>query len=198
MSDAKTHAPKEAGDPSMEEILATIRKIITEDEQKAGSEASSQGRTGQGSETSEDHGVLVLTEAVEEDGSLKHIQPVVDAIVPPAHQGRVEPEPPRPDVPPEHVSGEPVFHTERRISTSASGLAAAALARLTAENERLTAEIAQRNDVPLGGAGKTLEGVVREALQPVLKAWLDENLPRIVEPLVRAEVARVVAENNSR
>src|SRR5262249_42674779 len=98
MSDAKTPTTKEAGDPSMEEILATIRRIITEDEQKTGPASSSPGQTDQGGETSEDHGVLVLTEAVEEDGSLHHLPPVVGSSVPPP-EGRVEPGPPRPDIP---------------------------------------------------------------------------------------------------
>jgi cell pole-organizing protein PopZ len=37
----------------------------------------------------------------------------------------------------------------------------------------------------------TLEDVVREALRPMLKSWLDENLPRVVERMVEAEVERV-------
>jgi uncharacterized protein len=35
------------------------------------------------------------------------------------------------------------------------------------------------------------DGMIRELLRPMLKAWLDENLPGIVEPLVRAEIERV-------
>jgi uncharacterized protein len=38
---------------------------------------------------------------------------------------------------------------------------------------------------------KTLEDLVREMLRPMLKAWLDENLPAMVERLVRAEIERV-------
>ena len=37
----------------------------------------------------------------------------------------------------------------------------------------------------------TLEDVVREALRPMLKSWLDENLPRVVEGMVQAEIERV-------
>jgi uncharacterized protein len=39
--------------------------------------------------------------------------------------------------------------------------------------------------------GRTLEEVVSELLRPMLKSWLDENLPEIVERLVRAEIERV-------
>ena len=37
----------------------------------------------------------------------------------------------------------------------------------------------------------SLEDVVRETLRPMLKAWLDENLPRVVERMVQAEIERV-------
>ena len=40
-------------------------------------------------------------------------------------------------------------------------------------------------------SGRTLEEVVSELLRPMLKSWLDENLPDMVERLVRAEIERV-------
>ncbi len=39
--------------------------------------------------------------------------------------------------------------------------------------------------------GRTLEDVVRELLRPLLKQWLDTNLPGIVEAQVKAEVERI-------
>jgi len=38
---------------------------------------------------------------------------------------------------------------------------------------------------------RTLEDLVREMLRPLLKSWLDDNLPSMVERLVRAEIERV-------
>jgi uncharacterized protein len=38
---------------------------------------------------------------------------------------------------------------------------------------------------------RTLEDLVREMLRPLLKSWLDDNLPGLVERLVRAEIERV-------
>lgn len=38
---------------------------------------------------------------------------------------------------------------------------------------------------------KTLEDLVKEMLRPMLKSWLDDNLPTLVERLVRAEIERV-------
>jgi len=40
--------------------------------------------------------------------------------------------------------------------------------------------------------GPTIEDIVREELRPMLKQWLDANLPDLVERLVRAEIERVV------
>ena len=40
----------------------------------------------------------------------------------------------------------------------------------------------------------TLEDVVRETLRPMLKSWLDENLPHVVERMVQAEIERVARE----
>ena len=46
--------------------------------------------------------------------------------------------------------------------------------------------------VPAAPAGDlTLEALVRSALEPVLKAWLDANLPEIVDRAARAEIARL-------
>ena len=38
---------------------------------------------------------------------------------------------------------------------------------------------------------RTLEDLVREMLQPTLKVWLDDNLPGMVERLVRVEIERI-------
>jgi hypothetical protein len=43
----------------------------------------------------------------------------------------------------------------------------------------------------LGQNARTLDDLVEEMLRPMLKAWLDDNLPTIVERLVRAEIERV-------
>jgi uncharacterized protein len=38
---------------------------------------------------------------------------------------------------------------------------------------------------------RTLEDLVREMLQPILRVWLDDNLPSMVERLVRVEIERI-------
>ena len=42
-----------------------------------------------------------------------------------------------------------------------------------------------------GGADKSIDNLVKELLRPMMKAWLDENLPSVVERHVEAEVARI-------
>ena len=41
------------------------------------------------------------------------------------------------------------------------------------------------------GGDNTIEGLVRELLKPMIKEWLDANLPSIVEQKVEAEVQRI-------
>lgn len=43
----------------------------------------------------------------------------------------------------------------------------------------------------LGNNARTLEDLVKEMLRPMLKSWLDDNLPGLVERIVRGEIERV-------
>jgi len=45
------------------------------------------------------------------------------------------------------------------------------------------------------GDGRTLEGLVKAMLKPMLKEWLDSNLPEIVQRAVDAEIARLTRYN---
>ncbi|HEY9549974.1 MAG TPA: DUF2497 domain-containing protein, partial [Kiloniellaceae bacterium] len=42
------------------------------------------------------------------------------------------------------------------------------------------------------GGGRTLEELVRESLAPELKGWLDDNLPDLVERIVREEIRKMI------
>lgn len=53
--------------------------------------------------------------------------------------------------------------------------------------DRLADAIVQRST----GGERSIEEATRELLRPMLKNWLDQNLPRVVEELVREEIARV-------
>ena len=66
------------------------------------------------------------------------------------------------------------------LSSQAASAANSAFARLT----DATAPRSPRAERPL-------DEMTRDCLRPLLKAWLDENLPGMVERLVREEIARV-------
>jgi cell pole-organizing protein PopZ len=172
-------SPAKAHEPSMEEILASIRRIIADDDTPAaaapppGGDAAASAATAP-PEPADD--VLELTDPVLPAGPVE--KPDIEfreselAEPPPepvAAAPQSEPVPLRPVRRP--PSG------ERLLSPAADSAASSAFAALAhtvlAENSR------------------TLEDLVHEMLRPMLKTWLDDNLPALVERLVRQEIERV-------
>lgn len=72
----------------------------------------------------------------------------------------------------------------RLISPKTTAVSVAALDRL--------AHSARESDVALGNADVTLVSLVRDVLQPLLKAWLDEHLPCIIERIVTKEITYLI------
>ena len=127
-------------DPSMEEILASIKRVISEDSRGDAVAAPRVRRTPtEAAPTEED--VLELDDPVTEEAGLM-----------------------------------------------SSNVAAASRERLSA-----LSALRQRSDLPTDTG--PLDAVVREMLRPMLKAWLDENLPAIVEQLVTREIARITGRS---
>jgi cell pole-organizing protein PopZ len=58
----------------------------------------------------------------------------------------------------------------------------------------LARAILDRRDVAIDEAGRnlTLEGMVREMLKPLLREWLDRNLPYLIERLVKKEIDTMI------
>ncbi len=191
-------AGKFPSEPSMEEIIASISRIIAEDKPEAERRVGATA-PGVAAAPTERSDILELTQVVDEDGSVRRLSPWAgDATAPlrtphaPIASSadatrRIEPQPSHAD---------PVLETrhgsggERIVSAATSGAVAAAFAQLGA----LPRERRNETELPLGGVERTLEEVVREMLRPLLQAWLDGHLPGIVERLVREEIARVVGE----
>jgi cell pole-organizing protein PopZ len=181
---------KSPPEPSMEEIIASISRIITEDKSPSEPVRRVLG---------EKSDVLELTEVVDEDGSLRRVTPLGENPNAPAvgsagaassianATARTEPEPSHAD-----AGIEPTLEPgrERILSSVTSGAAAAAFAQLGA----LPRERRREGELALGGADRTLEDIVRDLLRPLLETWLNEHLPGIVERLVREEIVRVVGE----
>lgn len=51
--------------------------------------------------------------------------------------------------------------------------------------------ITRLNGIGLGNSGATIESLMRDMLRPMLKEWLDENLPAVVERMVEKEIGRI-------
>lgn len=193
-------AEKSQSDPSMEEIIASISRLIAEDkhpgDRRVGTKSPAEAGAPAPGKVSD---ILELTQVVNEDGSVRRVSPWTEVATAPSGAsdaptaspatatGRIEPQTSQAD-----ATLEPRLDSvrERIVSPATSEAAAAAFAQLGA----LPQERSNETELPLGGGERTLEQIVREMLRPLLQAWLDDHLPDIVERLVREEIARVVGE----
>ncbi|MBU4435222.1 MAG: PopZ family protein [Alphaproteobacteria bacterium] len=167
-------------EPTMEEILASIRRIISEDDAPAEPEAVAappepEPEPEPAYEAPVEDDVLDLTDPIapEPEPAQEPFESVGDIDV-------YSPSTPEPETsytpPPSAFNRDDV--AENLVGDHAAGLAASAFGSLSAA-------------VLMPRDGRTLEDVVRELLKPLLKSWLDENLPRIVEAKVEEEVHRI-------
>jgi uncharacterized protein len=154
-------------EPSMEEILSSIKRIIAEEGDAAVASRTRRGRTGSATTASarapriededpEDEAVLELRDQVEEEPVEK------PAAAAPAPVSRPEP-----------------ILSERAVEATRGPLEA--LSRIVVK--------------PEVAGSDTLEGLVRELLKPMLRDWLDANLPQIVEAMVAREITRITGRN---
>jgi len=158
-------------EPTMEEILASIRKIISEDDPEG------QESKGQESEETQmpEEGVLELTERVEQaaaqadQGSSEEQE--IDAIL----ASVIEEDGPRQGG---DSGGLVAPNTDSAVTSTLAGFAGALMK--------------EKGDGEGGsGPGQTLDTLVRAVLEPYLKTWLDENLEPLVERVVREELKRM-------
>ena len=56
----------------------------------------------------------------------------------------------------------------------------------------LARAILNRRDMAVGSRDITLEGMIREMLRPLLKEWMDRNLPYLIERLVKKEIDTMI------
>ena len=168
-------------EPTMEEILASIRRIISEDDVPAEGAAPAEAEPEpeaveaaaafEPAPEEEDDGVLELTERVETLGDL-------DVYTPTVSEEPEEPAPVAAAAPEYEPEPAPVAPGEGLVGPIAASAAASAFGQLSAA-------------IQMPADGRTLEDVVRELLRPLLKDWLDSNLPQIVQATVDREVERI-------
>ena len=167
-------------EPTMEEILASIRRIISEDDAPAAESAPEAAAEPEPEPAPEpqpepvvvEDDVLELTELAHEPDTLGDLEI--------SHTPEPEPAPPPPPAP------EPVAYTppvpapepeEALLSASAAEHVSSAFGSLS-------------HRIGMPSSSTTLDGVVRELLRPLLKEWLDAHLRQIVEAKVEEEVER--------
>lgn len=173
-------------EPSMEEILSSIKRIIAEEDGLSPSpRAPRRAATASSAAPAVEDQILELTDAFSDDSenpdSVKvDEQPVVSA---PAKRP-AEPKPSKaekaPSRPRATTAPAPEAATETLVSDDSARAARDSLVNLS----RLLIS-------PDEGQPNTLDGLVREMLRPMLKQWLDENLPQLVETMVKREIDRI-------
>jgi uncharacterized protein len=167
----------------MEDILASIRRILSEDETPVPEAVAPPSQTAPPGERAASDpvasdGVLVL------DPAMMVARPPERAVVAP------EPEPdPEPEPEPVHAPQPERAAAEIDLQALIGPVAAAAA---TSAVNNLVRTLAAERTMQVYSGGPTIEDVVREEVRPLLKAWLDEHLPPMVERLVRVEIERVV------
>lgn len=191
-------------EPSMEEILASIRRIISDEK------------------APEEQPLKKAEPKVVVDESPK---PVVQPPAPPSPPPpsfspppplRQEPEPEDVELEMADVDAPLTLNTvvddspimqpsvmSSPIGTNDSSLMSESAARAAAGSlEELANQLKQNFTPPpsmpsfpvsaIGDGSRTLEGLVVEIMRPMLRAWIDENLPRLVTSLVQKEIEKVV------
>jgi cell pole-organizing protein PopZ len=172
----------------MEEILASIRRIIADDEPaKATTTEDTTGRESAAAPPEMAPRPMTpppprITPAAAAAPAPPKTDEEIDSML--AHLRATSRQPPgasaQPGMSEATAAGEP-----QRPAIEERGLLSAATTAAVDAAFYTLARTAQAR------SGRTVEELVSELLRPMLKAWLDENLPEMVERLVRAEIERV-------
>ena len=180
----------------MEDILSSIRRIISEDgDQKPEAEdvpeaeaipetEAAPEETAEAADESDD--VFDLTEMVDDSGSVLELGRDDGEGVPEALDG--DEEEVFEGVEEDTVASAADEDTEPLMSDGAEDKATEALSRL--------AQVASKGPVDpsllrIMNSGLTIEQYVIEMLRPMLREWLDQNLPSMVERLVEREIEKL-------
>ncbi len=185
----------------MEEILASIRRIISEDDAPADTGEATPPAAVEAAPAEEEPPVLTVVEPEPEPATVfaEDDDDVLELTE------RVEPEPePEPEALLEpaarHSIGDLDVVAPVEARAPAPAPRAAVMSAPDDEDSLMSAPAADEaasafgqlaRTVLMPAEGHTLEDVVREMLKPLLKDWLDRNLPSIVEAQVQAEVERI-------
>jgi len=181
-------------EPSMEEILSSIRRIIADDEEdgapakKATADSGAPAKAEPKATEPEDEDVLDLTQVVtsevdapaeltaaDDSADELELEPEVEP-APPARQRKTEPV--------RAVAERSMSDDETLVSEATASASTGAFAKLT--KAAFSGEPAR-----ISGGDKTVEAFLVELLRPMLKEWLDANLETVVQRVVEQEVKKL-------
>ena len=209
---------KSKQEPSMEEILASIRRIISEDDIDDGK--SNDTAVEEGVEEENDD-VLELTDVVEDEEPVQETEPaeveVAEVAEEPAEDAEEEAPQSQDDIDSlfdeagsddeielvEEDQDEPAAEVVEEVVPEPEPIAVATVApegsllddapatAATGSLSGLVAAVDAAHGTPIGNGNRTIEDLVKEVMRPMIKEWLDDNLPALVERVVRREVERL-------
>ena len=176
-------------DPSMDDILASIRRILDEEEIKP-SEAPAMPPASplglQEDDVLQLEPSMMVPEPEAGPGPVPVPPPILlEAAAVPVPMQQPE-RPPVPDAPP------PSLPPPQQVVAASPLMAPAAAAAAAVSVEALMRTLATEKSSAVHRGGPTIEDLVREEMRPLLKEWLDTHLAPMVERLVRLEIERVV------
>jgi cell pole-organizing protein PopZ len=180
----------------MEDILASIRRILNEDDSGPSKDAAAtvEAPKGEPGHAVPDEGVLVLDESMLIHRVERDAPPPAAVLEEPEHMpepiaAMTEPEPaPEPEAEPVILSA---AHTSSGTVSADSLLAPETAAAAAVSVSSLLKSLSNERSTQVHRDGPTIEDLVREEIRPLLKDWLDQHLPPLVERLVRTEIERV-------
>ena len=164
------------GEPSVEEILDSIKKVIARDsEERSEMIAERRSRRAAPAETSEPVDEQEAEDVLELGNDLGE-EIAVDVA----------------------ASGNADAYTSDEDDDDADALTRGDTRQAMRDNFAALAMLSQPGKQPqIVRQGETsLEGLVRDMLRPMLAEWLDNNLPGMVEDLVKAEIARIAGKKS--
>jgi uncharacterized protein len=164
-------------EPSMEEILSSIKRIIADEDRAAPRAPRRAGNRIVSMDDDDGDQILELTEALTDESDSQEDEDVTEMPAVRAKSPKLAKSPRTRET----AAADSIATEEAAVLSDISARAA----RDSLEN--LSKMLVRSDD----GQSNTLEGMVRDMLRPMLKDWLDKNLPVIVETMVKREIDRI-------
>lgn len=190
-AERKLEMPQAQIDKDMEEILSSIRQIIADDVEentktktpKLSLPTASEGETVKQELTEGDEDILELTNMLPED---VYKGPLEKKIAPNfVHQ---------PQAVEQKLSDamEQAFPTDAQTIADSEALISSEVAHEVSKVVEDLSHFIKQSGAQKEILNSPMENMVKESLQPLLRAWLDQNLPRLVKEVVAEQIEKIL------